>query len=160
MSDESDQTLEGGCTCGALRYQMTCAPMFVNCCHCHWCQRETGSCFAVNAAIEADRVTVLQGRSESVETPSNSGSGQKIVRCPTCRIAVWSHYKGGGDAISYIRVGTLDDADRLTPNAHIFIRSKHSWIVLPTDIPAFQEFYDREDVWPANSLARWHAARG
>ena len=99
MVEDGDPTLEGGCTCGAVRYRMTSRPMFVHCCHCRWCQRETGASFALNAMIEADRVIHVQGAPETVNTPSNSGRGQKIVRCPNCRVALWSHYAGAGDAV-------------------------------------------------------------
>src|SRR5215204_5755694 len=111
MNGEGEFALEGGCTCGALRYRMTSKPLFVHCCHCRWCQRETGTAFALNAVIESDRVIVLSGTLDVVDTPSNSGKGQRIVRCPVCRIAVWSHYAGAGDAVRFVRVGTLADPD-------------------------------------------------
>ncbi len=157
MNTQSPQ-FEGGCTCRAIRYRMTSAPMFVHCCHCRWCQRETGTAFALNAVIEADRVTLLQGKPETVLTPSNSGKGQKIVRCPTCHIAVWSHYAGGGDAMSFVRVGTLDEPDRLPPDIHIFTSTKQPWVVLPTGTPAVAEFYRLADHWPKESLDRRTAA--
>src|SRR5688572_5035112 len=135
MTDpESD--LEGRCTCGTVRYKMTSAPLFVHCCHCRWCQRETGTAFALNAMIEADRVVLLHGTPEVVNTPSNSGKGQKISRCPVCRIALWSNYGGAGDAIRFVRVGTLENPDRLPPDIHIFTSSKQPWLVLPAEVPA------------------------
>jgi hypothetical protein len=155
----ADDTWEGRCTCGAVRYRITSAPMYVHCCHCRWCQRETGASFALNAMIEADRVVLLAGETEIVLTPSNSGRGQKICRCPTCRVALWSNYAGAGDAIRFVRVGTLDAPDRLPPDVHIFTMSKQPWVVLPTGTPAFHAFYDRERLWPADLLARWQAAR-
>src|SRR5208282_3785151 len=100
---------EGGCTCGFVRYRMSGGPLFVHCCHCSWCQRETGSAFALNAMIEAERVQLLQGEVEVIETPSQSGKGQRISRCPTCKIAVWSNYVGAGDAVRFVRVGSLDE---------------------------------------------------
>ena len=145
---------EGACTCGAVRYAMTSAPLFVHCCHCRWCQRETGSAFALNALIEADRVRLLQGEPEIVPTPSNSGKGQKIARCPACRIALWSNYAGMGDALRFVRVGTLAEPDRLPPDIHIFTRSKQPWVVLPPGTPALPEYYDRKQYWPAESLER------
>ena len=154
MSDESDQTLEGGCTCGAFRYEMTCAPMFVNCCHCHWCQRETGSCFAVNAAIEADRVTILEGSPNIVATPSNSGKGQNIWRCPDCCVALWSTYAGAGDKLFFVRVGTLDEAHRVPPDIHIFTASKQPWVVIPPGQAAVEGYYRAEKYWPKASLER------
>jgi hypothetical protein len=146
--------LEGYCTCRAVRYRMKTKPLFVHCCHCRWCQRETGTAFALNAMIEADRVELLQGDLEVVHTPSNSGKGQKIVRCSKCRIAVWSHYAGAGDVVSFIRVGTLDQPDHLPPDIHIFTSSKQPWVVLPAGTPAMPEYYDRNVYWPKESLDR------
>ena len=162
MPDSTQETkpLEGGCTCRAVRYRLTGKPLFVHCCHCRWCQRETGASFALNAMIEADRVVLLQGQPEIVNTPSLSGSGQKIARCPTCRIAVWSNYGGGGDLIRFVRVGTLDEPDRLPPDIHIFAASKQAWVVLPPDTPAVPEYYDRNVQWPQESLERCNALFG
>ncbi len=152
-------TREGGCACGAVRYRLETAPYFVNCCHCSWCQRETGSAFAVNAMIESDRVTLLRGQTETVLTASASGKGQKIVRCPQCRVALWSHYAGGGDFIGFVRVGTLDNAADFPPDAHIFTSTRQPWVVLAPDATVFAEFYDPRAIWPPESLARWKAAR-
>jgi hypothetical protein len=140
-----------------VRYRLASQPMIVHCCHCRWCQRETGASFALNAMIEADRVTLLAGSPERVHTPSNSGKGQGIFRCATCRIAVWSHYAGAGDRVCFIRVGTLDDPDRFPPDVHIFTASKQPWVVLSPDTPAVPEYYDRDSHWPPESLARRQA---
>lgn len=146
--------MEGGCTCRAVRYRMLTRPLFVHCCHCRWCQRETGASFALNAMIEADRVTLLQGELEVVNTPSASGRGQKISRCAKCRIAVWSNYAGAGDAVRFVRVGTLDEPDRLPPDIHIFTASKQPWVTIPAGMPAVAEYYDRNEHWPRESLER------
>ncbi len=154
MPDRPDYPLEGGCTCGETRYRMTSPPLFVHCCHCRWCQRETGSAFVLNAMIEAERIQLLTGAPEVVDTPSASGKGQRISRCPTCRIALWSTYAGAGEAIRFLRVGTLDDPDRLPPDIHIFTSSKQPWVQLPADTPAVEEYYRRSEYWPAESLER------
>ena len=148
---------EGGCDCGGVRYRMETAPLFVHCCHCRWCQRESGASFALNAVIEADRVTPLGIAPEPVRTPSASGAGQTIARCPHCRIALWSHYAGAGPLTAFVRVGTLDDPDGLPPDIHIFTASKQPWVVLPAGTPAVPEYYERESHWPADSLARYQA---
>ena len=152
-----DAPFEGGCTCGAVRYRMSTAPMFVHCCHCRWCQRETGASFALNALIESARVVVLKGEPEIVDTPSNSGKGQRIARCPTCRIALWSHYGGAGDVVSFVRVGTLDEPDRLPPDIHIFTMSKQPWVVLPPGARAVDRYYKSAETWPEESLERRRA---
>ncbi|MDP3796914.1 MAG: GFA family protein [Polaromonas sp.] len=145
---------DGGCTCGFVRYRMTTKPLFVHCCHCRWCQRETGASFALNAMIEADRVQLRQGEVEVINTPSQSGKGQRISRCPRCHIAVWSNYAGAGDAVRFVRVGTLDEPDRLPPDIHIFTASKQPWVVLPPDTPAVPEYYKASQLWPQESLER------
>lgn len=157
MPEDPALSLDGRCTCGAVRYRMASAPLFVHCCHCRWCQRETGASFALNAMIESDRLVLLQGRPERVLTPSDSGKGQKIMRCPSCHIALWSHYAGAGEAVSFVRVGTLDEPDRLHPDIHIFTASKQPWVVLPPGVPAVPEYYERDVHWPPASLARRRA---
>ena len=159
MIDGEHHCIDGGCTCGSVRYRMAVPPLFVHCCHCRWCQRETGSAFVINALIEADRIGLLSGELEIVNTPSESGEGQKIHRCPKCKIAVWSNYAGSGDAIYFLRVGTLDHPDKVPPDIHIFSSSKLPWVTLPADVPAVPEFYRLSDSWPAESLDRYRAAR-
>jgi hypothetical protein len=129
-------------------------PLFVHCCHCRWCQRETGSAFVLNALVEADRVETLRGELEIVDTPSESGKGQRISRCPACRVALWSHYSGSGELVRFVRVGTLDDPDRFPPDVHIFTESKQPWVVLSDDIPAFRKYYATAEQWPRESLER------
>jgi hypothetical protein len=151
--------VEGGCDCSTVRYRLQSAPLFVHCCHCRWCQRETGTAFALNAMIEADRVTLSAGAPEMVPTPSASGKGQSIARCPICRIALWSHYSGAGTSVSFGRVGTLDEPDRFPPDIHIFTDSKQPWVVLPAGVPSVPEYYDRKRYWPAESIARREVLR-
>jgi len=155
----ADLRLEGGCTCRAVRFRLASRPLFVHCCHCTWCQRESGASFALNALIESERVELMGAAPELVDTPSASGAGQLIARCPRCRVAVWSHYAGAGKAISFVRVGTLDEPGRLPPDIHIYTASKQPWVVLPSGTPAVMAYYHRKHYWPAESLARRDALR-
>jgi hypothetical protein len=155
----SDAAHEGGCTCRGLRYRVEAAPIIVHACHCRWCQRETGTAFAHNALFIHSDVTLVAGTPDTITTPSASGRGQRIVRCPTCRVAVWSHYAQSGDLIKFIRVGTLDEPDRLPPDVHIFTSTKQPWVVLPAGARAVAEFYDVKATWSPDALARVGAAR-
>ena len=146
--------LKGGCACGAVRYRLNDAPMFVHCCHCTRCQTETGSAFVLNALIEADRVETLAGAPEPVLIPTESGKGQQVWRCPDCRVALWSNYGGAKDLLRFVRVGTLDDPAPLSPDVHIYTRSKLPWVVLPEGPAAFEAYYDSGQLWPAASLER------
>jgi hypothetical protein len=159
MASPASYPLEGGCDCRHVRYRMESAPLVVHCCHCRWCQRESGASFALNAMIEADRVTLTAGEPQLVDTPSASGQGQKIYRCPKCHVCVWSNYAGGGAAVRFVRVGTLDNPDALPPDLHIFTASKQPWVVLPPGARAFAEYYDAKKEWSIDSLARRDALR-
>jgi hypothetical protein len=151
------ESLEGRCACGSVRFRMRSAPMFVHCCHCHDCQRQTGSAFVINALIEADRVELLSGDPAPVEVPTDSGFPHRIHRCPACRTALWSDY-GGRQAILFVRVGTMEDPAALPPDVHIYTRSKLPWIRLPEGVPAFEAYYDAKALWPEASRERRRAA--
>ncbi|MCW8806950.1 MAG: GFA family protein [Rhodanobacter sp.] len=154
----TSDTFDGICTCGDLRYHLTSPPLFVHCCHCSWCQRESGAAFALNALIETDRVQLLQGEPLLVDTPSHSGKGQQIARCPRCHIALWSHFAGAGKSLAFVRVGTLNEPGRLPPDIHIFTSTRQPWVILPPGTPAVSEYYDRASHWTAESLVRRQAA--
>lgn len=149
----------GQCACGAIRYQMRREPMIVHCCHCTWCQRETGSAFVINAVIEASEVSVLGIEPEVIDTPSASGRGQLIARCPHCHIALWSHYSSGR-VINYVRVGTMDEPALCPPDIHIFTSTKLPWVRLPEGARAFDDFYDTKAEWSEEALTRWMMATG
>jgi hypothetical protein len=154
------ETYDGGCTCRHVRYRMTGKPMFVHACHCTWCQRETGTVFATNAMIEADRVELVsEGQPEVVTTPSASGKGQQIWRCPKCKVAVWSNYAGSGDAVRFVRVGSLDAGHGIEPDIHIFTSTKQPWLVLPPGVKAVPEYYKPKELWPKESQERFAALR-
>lgn len=149
------KTFTGACSCGAITYRMTDAPMFVHCCHCLDCQKQTGGAFAINALIEADRVEV-QGEPVAITMPTESGKPHIVYRCPTCQVALWSIY-GGRQQTRFIRVSTLDTPHAIVPDVHIFTRSKVPWVTLPANARAFDVYYDTKKEWPAESLARRQA---
>jgi hypothetical protein len=143
---------EGGCTCGAVRYRLASDPLFTHCCHCLNCQRQTGSAFVINLLIETDRVEVLAGDPQPVDAPRDDGSSQRIFRCPICQVAVFSEY--GRPEVKFVRAGTLDQPSSVSPDVHIYTRSKLGWVTLPDSAPAFDVYYDAKALWPAASLER------
>jgi hypothetical protein len=150
--------MEGGCACGAVRYRLTAKPLFVHCCHCTWCQLETGSAFAVNALIEATEVELLRGEVELSVLPSASGEGQAFARCAGCGVTLWSNYSGARGAVNFVRAGTLDDPSAAPPDIHIYTSTKQPWVALPEGVPAVPEYYRRADHWPAETIERYLAA--
>ena len=147
---------EGGCSCGEVRYRLTSEPLFVHCCHCLNCQRQTGSAFVINLLIERDRLELLDGEPQRVDLPRERGK-QKVWRCPRCEIALYSQYTS--PRVRFVRGGTLDDPSSVSPDVHIFTRSKLPWIELPDTVPAFEVYYDSKALWPAASLERLEAVR-
>jgi hypothetical protein len=158
MEANMSDMFEGGCFCGKVRYRLTSAPMFVHCCHCRNCQSQTGSAFVLNVIIETDRIEKLSGDLEVTTVESGSGGPHDIYRCPECRIAVWSDY--GRRPARFVRLGTLDDPTALTPDVHIYTRSKLPWVRLPEGVPSFEEYYETEQLWPPESLERRRALLG
>jgi hypothetical protein len=138
-----------------VRYRLTSEPLFVHCCHCLNCQRQTGSAFVVNVLIEADRVELLTGAPRPVEVPRDDGSAQRIFRCPTCEVAVYSQYTR--PEVLFVRGGTFDDPSGIAPDVHIYTRSKLPWVSLPDSVPSFDVYYDSKSLWPAASLERLRA---
>ncbi len=148
---------EGGCACGELRYRLASEPMFIHCCHCLNCQRQTGSAFVVNLMFEADRVEQLAGEPAITHAPRDDGSTQRIYRCPHCQVAIYSEYTS--PSLRYVRAGTLDEPRDIVPDVHIFTRSKVDWLTLPDGAPSFDVYYDTETLWPKEAYARLQASR-
>jgi hypothetical protein len=148
----ADSKYEGGCSCGKLRYRMNASPLTVHACHCRQCQRVSGSAFVMNALVEKGQVEILRGDISEFRFPETYHTA---FFCPDCATYVWSEYKSGRfDDCWFVRVGTLDDPDRIPPNVHIFTESKQPWVVIPEEEPRFEAFYQIRDVWEESSIMR------
>jgi len=158
MQDHKQKAFTGGCVCGHVRYRMESEPIVVHGCHCRYCQRMSGSAFGVNAMIEADRLTVVgDGAPEAIYTPSALPGGQVVHRCPRCFVALWSHHSLLGAAVPIVYLGTLDEPRRFSPDVHCFTATKHDWVQLPADVPAFEGDYDSDIVWSEEARQRLEA---
>ncbi len=146
--------LFGHCDCKKIKYELLARPMFVNCCNCSWCQRETGSAFVINGVIESKNIKHHGAQPQTKTIPSNSGKGQIIHFCPDCKVTLYSNYAGAGPFLSFVRIGTLENPSECPPNAIIFTKSKQDWVCYPDNIPQFEEYYDMKALYPAESWAR------
>jgi hypothetical protein len=134
----SADRLTGACKCGQVCFRMEVEPIITHCCHCRQCQRASGSAFRINSMIETDRLTILQGAPEAFQ---GAGS-EKVVQCPACKSALWVYHPDLGEAVAFVGVGVLDRGEQLAPEVHYFTRSKHPWVTLPPELPAFEELGD------------------
>jgi hypothetical protein len=156
-------TLTGGCACGKLRYVLLATPLFVHCCHCRRCQRESGTAFVTHAVIERANVKLLKGETVAGRVPTDSRRRHEIVHCATCLTALWGQHGRQPSVLLYLKVGTLDDPALAPTCAHIFTRSKLPWVSLgdSTDrsVPSFDGYYSASKLWPEASLERYHRAK-
>ncbi len=150
-------SMPGGCACGAVRYSLKAPPMFVHCCYCKDCQRQTGSAFVINGIVETGMIELESGTLATTQMPTESGRGHEIFRCSDCLVPLWSNY-GRRPHLRFLRLTTLDDATQFPPDVHIYLRSKLPWVQIPDGAKAFRAYYDTEKVWPPQSLARRYAA--
>ncbi|MBT2187441.1 GFA family protein [Sphingobium sp. H33] len=149
--------MEGGCACGAVRYRLTAAPIFVNNCHCSLCQRQTGSTSVVNIFIEKEALVLLTGTLSEHVVKAGSGGDHSICRCAACGTAMWSYYPRLGRLGAGLRAGTLDDPGKVRPDAIIFVADKMPWAALPDDIPQFETTYNPAELLPPERFARLKA---
>jgi hypothetical protein len=149
------------CFCGLIRFRLTRAPMFVHCCHCRDCQKQTGGAFAINILIERSEVELADGSREPVRVTMKTDSGRPhdIYRCSECQTALWSDY-GRRGVMVFVRAATLDRAREIVPDVHIFTRSKLPWLPLPPGARSFEVYYDMQKEWPKESLERRAAILG
>ncbi|HKO92800.1 MAG TPA: GFA family protein [Polyangiaceae bacterium] len=134
MHSPAPTSLDGGCQCGRIRFRLEVSPIITHCCHCKDCQKASGSAFCINAMIESEHLTVLTGIPQQFQ----GADSPEVARCADCGGVLWSHHPHFGRAIAFVGVGRLDQAERLAPEAHYFTRSKHPWVQLPPELPAFE----------------------
>jgi hypothetical protein len=151
---ESFEPLSGGCACGQVRYKVVGEPLFTHACHCSDCQRTTGSAFVLHTVIAKDDLEI-EGETKATTLPTGSGAGYDPHFCINCGTYIWCKYHFSAKGVIVIRSGTLDDTTLVEPQAHVFTRYKLPWMTLPTDVPVFEEFFDREKVYPKESFERW-----
>ncbi|VVT03603.1 Aldehyde-activating protein [Sphingomonas sp. EC-HK361] len=130
-------TVAGGCRCGAVRYELAVdalPPVYA--CHCHQCQRWTGSAFSLQALVPEQALSISGPVEVYEKTTDDRTSTQRI--CGTCRSRLYNtNTRRPGVAV--VRAGTLDDSERLDCRAHIYIAYKQDWVILPDGIPTFEE---------------------
>jgi hypothetical protein len=136
-------------------YRLTSDPIYVNCCHCRDCQQITGSAFAINGMIEADRVELV-GDTDPTRLDDRDGA----VRCAACGVLLWAESAMFGSAIRFVRLGTLDRSEQMIPDGHFFLRSKHPWIVVPDGVARYETLPTEDEPmrWSEAAQARVAAA--
>ena len=126
----------GGCNCASIRYRVSKPGLTCYICHCHLCQKRTGSAFSMSIVLQADGIDLLQGTLERSERSLPSGGTNASFTCSACHSRLWTA-RGGSRTVN-LRVGTLDDTGNIAPVAQIWTSSAQAWAVQP-DLLSYAE---------------------
>ena len=132
-----DTGLEGGCGCGAIRFEVTAPFVSASYCHCTRCQRRTGTAASANARAEPGSVRIVQG-AEELRVWAPEGGFEKLF-CGRCGSALFSRPPGGED-VAGVRLGALDDDPGIRPQWRQYVAYAASWEEIPDDgLPRYDE---------------------
>lgn len=145
-------TKKGSCLCGEITYQIKDKPLFIHACHCTTCQKITGTSYWLSMFVLEHDFEILTGKPEIVYPPQQYGVAAKHY-CGKCGCNIYGTHTYLANLV-LPATGTFEDTSWFEPQAHIFTRSKQPWVQIPKDIPSFEKFYDRNAVWPKDSLDR------
>lgn len=119
--------VEGGCNCGAVRYRLTAAPLTSYICHCHLCQKRTGSAFSLSIVVPVEGLALTQGELRTAVRRTASGRLNRSHGCGDCSSRIYTQAEG--DRTLNLRAGTLDDASWVRPVAQFWTSSAQPWAV-------------------------------
>lgn len=137
MNDKSTRT--GGCLCGQVRYTVPREPLATAICHCRHCQKQAASAFSVVTVFSRDDLQ-LEGKLKTYQ--DRGTSGQKVFRqfCPDCGSPVLTDTERAREqGIIFVKAGTFDEVDDLTPTTHYWVKSAHPWLRLPDDAELLEQ---------------------
>ena len=134
----SDDTWQGGCQCGAVRYRMTPPPLALYVCHCKHCQKQSSSAFGMSMWVGRDNIE-FSGELKFWTTHGDSGKPKTCAFCGVCGTRLY--HDGGGDSPFSVKAGTLDDVSSLQPTHHIWTHRAQSWV---SPLLANSECYEGE----------------
>lgn len=140
--------LYGGCLCGAVRYRLTEQfRMRPYACHCTDCQSRTGSAFSEHMLVGEGDIHI-EGETDIGRFTQPSGALSRIIGCPVCKTRIYAA-NDERPGMASLRCGTLDRSAEIVPAAHIWVRSKQPWIVVPEGATVMEEQPRSNEEWMA-----------
>lgn len=131
-------TLTGGCLCRAVRYTLHEGfRLNAYACHCTDCQSRTGSAFSEHMLFALADLEI-DGEIDVGEFDQPSGAHSRIYGCARCKARIYA-VNSTTEGMASLRCGTLDDSSSFVPAAHVWVKSKQRWIVLPADARTLEE---------------------
>ena len=133
----SEPTLSGGCNCGAVRFELTEAPVDAVYCHCRRCQRRSGAAAAPSALVTRETLRILSGKESLRAWQPESGRGKWF--CGECGSALFGGDPRRDDPVG-VRLGAFDDDPGVRPSRRLFTACAAPWEPIPDDgLPRFDE---------------------
>lgn len=133
----SDRTIGGGCLCGAIRYEVTQAPVWSHACHCSRCRKITGSAFATNLFVPIDSLRWLAGKERLRTFRPPEAERFTHAFCECCGSTL--PFRNPARGLAVVPMGSLDADPGFAPRAHIFTGSKAPWHAITDDLPQHPE---------------------
>ena len=149
----TSKPIVGGCQCESLRFALKARPLFTHACHCYDCRRRSGTAFGMSTTVLRDDFTVTSGEVNAKRISPRT----TVYQCAACGTTIYSGSTRFRSTY-IVRGGTFDDPDVVQPGAHFWVKRKHPWLVLPDDVPQFDEDCDIDAIWPREALGRLDAA--
>lgn len=131
------ERLEGGCACGAVRYELRSAPFDAGWCHCRTCQLNSGAPGMVFASVPAGDLVWTRG-ADQVRSFKSSGFGHRSF-CGQCGTPFLMEVDHQPETVDF-SVATLDSPERAAPGFHIFWASRIAWFEPKDDLPRHAKF--------------------
>lgn len=130
-------TLQGGCLCNGVRYEIEGAPKFIGVCHCKHCQKQSGAAFSVNLGVSGSKLSIT-GEIKEYQDTANSGAVLTRRFCPNCGSALFSVSSAAPNLV-YVKAGTLDDTSDVKPMLHVWTESAQSWVHIGDEVTQFRQ---------------------
>jgi len=138
--------LTGGCLCGAVRYVLKEGFRFrPYACHCTDCQSRTGSAFSEHMFFARADLSI-EGELDAGVMTQPSGAVSSIWGCAECKARIFAE-NSTRPGFGSLRCGTLDRSSEVVPAAHLWVRSKQSWIVIPEGVKSMDEQPGSAEEW-------------
>ena len=131
------QTYTGGCACGAIRYEISGEPIFQNHCQCRDCQRRSGTGHGSWLTFPARAEMTISGEATEWEVAADNGNVKSHAFCPICGTSVYLRFAAMPELIA-VAAGSLDDPDRLAPQALTYRVRGLAWDTIDPSLPAFE----------------------
>jgi len=127
----------GQCTCGNIKFEFDTDPTFVAVCHCLDCKRASGGEAATFFGVPDHDFTLISGRPKAFHYVAQSGKGLDRNYCPDCGSRVFSTKLESFPGLTFVQLGSLDNADGIEPMLEMFTKRRLKWVV-PLPLPQFE----------------------